>query len=269
MSNCRLEYETLNEQVRSRSSNLWIIASIFIPVSWLVFTYCVINFDKIDVGGVSLLALTSLSSVLSLCFYTTHVYYLNSVSHYGLKELEKKLGICVHRFQKNFTENLVRTIARKTIYILSSILFLAWFFLGWASYNYWSTFKIEVALMYYLGTASLLPSSLWPYIAVLTEYLYNSWYGMDSLITLIYFLFIVVALPLTIILPFKEKVKELEERDACDGCTLNKNGYCSKYEFQLSRKYQRQINPRGCLRCLYLLIRGFFSCLRKWRVEVI
>lgn len=121
-------YETFQEKIKSRSSNLWVLASVFISISWLIFAQGIVSAESIGLFKLSLIAIASISSCVLLSVYTCHTHRNNKMDQEGLENIEVELNMNVFGNQANkIRESKITKVAHNAIYILTGIICATWF----------------------------------------------------------------------------------------------------------------------------------------------
>jgi len=246
----KLEYETLNDQINSRSSAVWMIASIFIPVTWIIFAQAMISGNTIGLGGIMILGSVSVFSNLIVCIFFKYVNHLNGKTYAGLRVLEKQLEICVHGYQYNFSGIWFRRIGRKMIYILNLISIAAWLYLG-LLFGYFTYYSYQAAsflllLRQFTPVMDTTPLFFW--------YLFNWSIIDDPLWGYIVGMLIIGEFGFYLLVSEEEEEKEswcidCKERD-------KKNDQCGKYGVPIEMKHMQKRKQKGATSKTLIII-GF------------
>jgi hypothetical protein len=99
--NYRKNHEFLSQQIDERSHQVWTLGSLFVPVSFLIFTYTILN-DKALLLDRFLLMVASLTCYLIFYFMYRRITLLNDSSYSYIHALELVLGLDAHLKLKKF-----------------------------------------------------------------------------------------------------------------------------------------------------------------------
>jgi hypothetical protein len=119
--NYRRNHEFLTEQIDERSHQVWMLGSLFVPISFLIFTYTVIN-QYPSLLDRFLLMVGSLTSYLVFYYFYRRITLLNDLSYDYLHAYEIELGLSAHLTLKKYWD--VSRFLRMRVNVFAGALFV-------------------------------------------------------------------------------------------------------------------------------------------------
>jgi hypothetical protein len=121
--NYQRNHEFLTQQIDERSHQVWILGSLFVPISFLIFTYVVVN-PKTPPADQFLLMLGSLTCYLAFYHMYRRITLLNDSSYPCLHALELALGLYAHLKLGEFW-NKYKLLQRRVLIFTGALYVLA------------------------------------------------------------------------------------------------------------------------------------------------
>jgi hypothetical protein len=132
----RIQWKYFNDLVKARGDHIWRLGAIFVPTSFLIFSWAIISLDKITGYNYSnwlffLLFIASITCYFFWGFIHLRAWVLDQISIEKMKDIERNLCFEVHRFLEiemekfQLTKSIIKTL--HWFFVPPLLLVLLWF----------------------------------------------------------------------------------------------------------------------------------------------